>query len=129
MYLREGGNFTVWSQHGPTFVPPNCCVFKAVGILKLPDLHKYNIGLYMLKIFKYQFCLTLQSHLRLEYLQYQYNTRHREEVSTPLLRLNVSIVIYKYQCSKIWNSLSVSIRSASSSSDFKDKMKSHIFLG
>ena len=73
-------------------VPPNCCVYKAVGIFKLADIHKYNIGVYMLKFIKLQSCPTLQSYLRLEYPQYHYNTRHRIEVATPFLLLNVSIV-------------------------------------
>ena len=111
------------------FVPPNCCVFKTVRILKLADIYKYNIGVYMFKIIKLQSCPTLQSNLRLEYPQYHYNTRHREEISTPFPRLNVSIMNYKYQCSKIWNSLPMSIRSASSLSDFKNKIKMHIFSG
>ena len=111
------------------FVSPNCCVFKAVRILKLADIHKYNVGVYMFKIIKLQSCPTLQSNLRLEYPQYNYNTRHREEVSTPFPRINVSIVNYKYQCSKIWNSLPMSIRSASSLTDFKNKIKIHIFSG
>ena len=83
------------------FVAPNCCVFKAVRILKLPDIQKYNIGVYMFKIIKLQYYPTLQSTLRLEYPQYHYNTRHREEVSTPFPRINNSIVNDWYQCSKI----------------------------
>ena len=68
------------------FVPQSCCIFKVVGIFKLPDIHKYNIAMYMFKILRLQSCPTLQENLRLEYPNHPYNTRHRDEVATPFPR-------------------------------------------
>ena len=51
-------------------IPTTCCVFKEVAILKLPDLHRYKIGVYMFKIVNFQSYPTLQSVLRLEYPQH-----------------------------------------------------------
>ena len=56
------------------FVPQSCCIFKVVGIFKLSDILKYNIGMYMVKILKLQSCPTLQDNLRLEYPNRHYKT-------------------------------------------------------
>ena len=82
--------------------------------------------MYMFKILRLQSCPTLQENLRLEYPNHHYNTRHRDEVTTPFPRLNVSIINYKYQCSKVWNSLPVSIRNASSIGEFKSRLRNHL---
>ena len=98
------------------------CVYKSMKILKLADIHRLHVGLYMYKVIRMNICPTLQSNLALRYPQHGYGTRNRNDPIIPFPRVNCVKINYKYQSVKIWNEIPVFIRDSNSIGIFKKKL-------
>ena len=94
--------------------PQETVIFKQNRILKLEDIHRLYIAVYMYKILKMNLYPSLQVDLGLEYPEHTYSTRTRNDPRHPLSRVTALRINYKYQCVKIWNFLPNSIREQNS---------------
>ena len=103
------------------FVPENVCIFKHMKILKLLDLHKFSVSIYMYRMLKLNACDTLRDCLELELPQHDYSTRNRNNFVNPFPRVENIRCNYKFQCSNIWNDLPSYLKTITSFRIFKKK--------
>lgn len=95
-------------------------------ILKLVDLHKFQLSVYMYKTLFFNdydpFLLQcLNSHCQ----QHSHVTRHRQQLVLPLFHSSKSQSSIEFLGVKFWNSLPQSIREATNLSTFKFKLKDY----
>ena len=95
------------------------CVFKKFGILKLTDIHRLYVCMYMYKVIKLNMCPTLQFNLDLSYPAHAYSTRCSNDLVLPFPRVEAIRLNFKYQCVKLWNGVPESIKSLTSLRRFK----------
>ena len=98
------------------------CIFKSMKILKLPDIHRLHVGLYMYRVVRMNACPTLQLNLDLKYPQHNYGTRNRNDPIVPFPRVDCIKINFQYQTIKIWNDLPPVIRDSNSLGIFKKKL-------
>ena len=98
------------------------CVYKSMKVLKLPDIHRLHVGLYMYKVVRMNACPTLQLNLDLRYPQHDYGTRNRNNPIVPFPRVDSIKINFQYQCTKIWSELPPDIRDSNSLGVFKRKL-------
>ena len=91
-------------------------------VLKLPDIHRLHVGLYMYKVVRMNACPTLQLNLDLRYPQHDYGTRNRNNPIVPFPRVDCIKINFQYQCTKIWSELPPAIRDSNSLGIFKRKL-------
>ena len=104
------------------FYPNVQCLFKQLKILKLKDIHKFYVSVYMFKILKLNECPTLYTDLDFSYPNHSYPTRNRNNFITPFPRVDSVRINFQYQFLEIWNELSESITSSRSLSIFKKSL-------
>ena len=92
------------------FCHPDVCIFKDMKLLKLKDIHKLYVGVYMFKVIKLNKCPTLQVNLDLKYPQHDYFTRTYDNPIVSFPRVTSLRINFKYQCSKIWNDIPENIK-------------------
>ena len=102
------------------------CVFKKFKILKLRDVHIFNVSIYMFRIIKLNECPTLQSGIDLIYPDHEYDTRNRDLLIGEFPRVETLRYNYKYQLKKIWNDISQPIKDLTKLSIFKRTLKEHL---
>ena len=102
------------------------CVFKKFKILKLRDVHIFNVSIYMFRIIKLNECPTLQSAIDLIYPDHEYDTRNRDLLIGEFPRVETLRYNYKYQLKKIWNDISQPIKDLTKLSTFKRVLKEHL---
>ena len=102
------------------------CVFVGMGLLKLPELHKLHIAIYMFKILKLNLCPTLQVDLDIKYPEHNYQTRNADRLIPPFPRVEAIRMGYKYQCNEVWNSVPGNIKEETSLKNFKRSYKSFL---
>ena len=95
-------------------------------LLKLPDIHKLCIGIYMFKIVRLNQCPTLQSNLILDYPSHQHDTRARGDLVLPSTRVDALRINYVYQCKDIWNKIPIEIKSCKTLNAFKKQFTAHL---
>ena len=110
------------------FVSGNSSVFKSIGILKLPDIHKLTLAMHMYKVIKNNDIPTLQDNLDLKYPTHEYYTRLGSNPILPRPRVMAIRVSFRYQCVAVWNSLPRNIKEANSLSIFKRELTKY-FIG
>ena len=92
-------------------------------ILKLSDLHKFHVCLYMFKTFKLDFDPSLLSVLNSHVNEHSHYTRNSTNLPIPLFSSSKSQNSIVYTGSKFWNSLPSYIVSSNSIHSFKCKLK------
>ena len=116
--LKSQQNRIVKNLFG-NFVPQNTDIYKRLRILKIEDVHKLYIGIYMYKIMRLGECPTLRSNLDLRYPEHTYDTRSRNNLVLPFPRVDSLRISYKYQCNQIWNQIPDHIKGKNSLASFK----------
>ena len=101
------------------YVTDDACIFKEFRLLKLRDIHRFYMGIYMFKVINLDMCPTLQNDLNLCYPVPTYNTRNFNDIQIPFPRVDASKINFKYQISKIWNEIPRRLRELSSLHSFK----------
>jgi len=100
--------------------------FKQMGVLKLEDLYKYQIAVYLYKTIKEnhdnQLAVALNQHMDI----HNYNTRNRTHFQIPIFNRSLSQFSIEYTGVKTWNSLPSSIKNSTSLGSFKCKLRSNI---
>ena len=92
-------------------------LFFQTKILKVSDIHKFQLGIYM---FKKKLRNNLPS------IQHNYNTRGSNSVPPRFQRLTVTQHSVEYSAPHFWNSLPGDVKNASSLSTFKTALKTHL---
>ena len=107
------------------FSSNNMCIFKTNEILKLIDVYKFYVSLYMYKILKLDLHPTLSNDLNLRINEHMYGTRNRENFVHQFPRTENIRINYEYMFPKIWNSIPSNIKDATSLSVFKKRLKQY----
>ena len=61
------------------------CLYKSMEILKLPDVYRLKINIFMYKVMKLDECPTIKRSLRLEHATHSHNTRTANNLILPFL--------------------------------------------
>ena len=101
------------------FFPSAPCLFRAVGLLKLPDVYKLRVAIYMYRMLNLNECPTLRNDLELSYPQHNHGTRSSSMLSLPFPRVEVIRMSFKYQFVNVWNSIPSHIQSSPTIGIFK----------
>lgn len=96
-------------------------LFKETNSLKLFDINKLQIGIYMYKKIKSETSVSLQP-------QHTYFTRTHENLRTPAHNLTLFQHSLSYSGPKTWNSIPNNIKALNSIHSFKEQFKKHILL-
>ena len=104
------------------FSDPNDCLFRSNSILKLADVYRYCVSVYMYKMLKLDSCPTLLTDLDLRINNHDHNTRNRNNFVPPFPRVDNIRLNFKYTFPIIWNEIPTEIRDAQSLSCFKRKL-------
>ena len=95
------------------------CIFKQMKLLKLIDIHKLYVCIYMYKMISLNEVPTLQKNMNLQYPSHNYETRIRSNPIVPFPRVITLEINYKYQCTKIWGEIPDYMKALSSLKIFK----------
>ena len=101
------------------YVPAGKNIYQTMKILKVEDVHKLYMGIYMYRILRLSEYPTMQNNLSLHYPDHVYDTRSRNNLVLPLPRVETIRINYKYQANHIWNEIPVPIKSLNSLGLFK----------
>ena len=101
------------------FVSGEGDIFKAAKILKLEEIYKLNVSVTMYKVMKLGEVDSIGESLDIQYPMHQYETRSRNLLVLPFPRVETIRLNYKYQFTKIWNSVPGHITNLSSIGRFK----------
>ena len=94
--------------------------FFSNSILKLPEIHKYSVALFVFKNFQlFDQNLSFHDHF----------TRQREDLRSTFYRTRKSQTSIKYTGPSIWNSIPPSIKHVTSELSFKRQLKRHFING
>ena len=97
--------------------------FGSLKILKLLDLHKYHVCIYIFKTMHFNFDSSLLSVLNSRSSIHSHLTRNSSNLSLPLYSLSKSQYSIVYVGIKFWNSLPSNVMSSNSVQSFKSKLK------
>ena len=92
-------------------------LFLQTGILKIPDIHKYLLGIYM---FKNKMNNNLPRSL------HDYYTRGFNNIPIAFQRLTLTQHSINYEASQVWNNLPLDIRNSTSLHIFKKSLKQYL---
>ena len=106
------------------FSPAGVCLFKTNKILKLPDLYKFRVSIYMYRVMVLNENPTLRRDLFISYPDHQYNTRGSGMLITPFPRVEIIRFSFKYQFVQIWNELPTCIKEQTCFRTFKSSLRS-----
>ena len=97
------------------------CPFKVFRILKLVDIYKLRVAVYMYQVIRLNEHPTLRRDLNVQYPQHAYNTRFSGLPQLPAPRIETYRMNFKYQFVKIWNEIAPGTQTSSSLRIFKKK--------
>ena len=101
-------------------------LFKKFEILKIDDVHKLTIAIYMFRIVVLNECPTLMDCLELAYPDHQHSTRNRDKFVLPFPRIESLRTNFKYQCPNVWNNIPENIKNLKSLHSFKKSLISYM---
>ena len=101
-------------------------VFSEFRLLKIKDVHKLYVSLYMFKLIKLDSCPSLRNCISLNYPSHSYSTRQRDQAQLPFPYIRALRISYNYQFIQIWNSLPNSARNCDRLSIFKKTVTDHL---
>ena len=95
--------------------------FKVFRILKLEDIYKLRLALYLYQVIRLNEHPTLRRDLNVHYPQHTYNTRMSGLPQLPAPRIDTYRMNFKYQFVKIWNEIAPGTQTSPSLRIFKKK--------
>ena len=104
-------------------------LFKKLNIIKLSDLIKYHISIFMFKFHNQLLPSVFNSYFTSVENIHSYNTRATAKKCyyLPKARTNYGLFSVRYQGPKIWNMIEQQIKLSSSIHQFKQKLKIEFF--
>ena len=101
-------------------------LFKKYEILRIEDIHRLTLAIYMYKIIMLNECPTLKDCLDLAYPEHQHSTRNKDKLILPFPRVENLRSNFKYQCPDIWNNIPEHIKNAKTVQSFKKSLISQM---
>ena len=101
------------------FYPTHRCLFHAAKILKLPDLYRLRVSVFMYKIVVLGELPVLHGNLDLAYATHDYSTRSANLLVPPFPRVEAFRMSYLHQFIRVWNDIPVPIKQLSTLKLFK----------
>ena len=95
------------------------CIFKAEKILKVLDVYRLRVAMYMYKMINMGMYPGLMRSLELNHVPHDYNTRSSSDPRLPFPRVEAVRMSFGYQFVRVWNEIPQAIRSSPSSKIFK----------
>ena len=105
------------------------CLFRSVRLLKLDDIYKFSVSVYMFKMLKLSMYPSLKNSLNLTEPEHLYPTRNRLNYNLPFPRVDSIRINYKFQFTNVWNELPVHIKDQSTLGSFKRSLKEYLLEG
>ena len=97
-------------------------MFQSVKLLKLVDIYRLIVAIYMYKIINLNKFESIPKNLQLGYPTHDYPTRNRDNLITPFPGVNSIKFNYGYQFMGVWNGIPAHIREISPLRSFKTKL-------
>ena len=110
------------------FRKDNECNFKANSILKLTDIYRLRVCVYMFKILKLGLYPSLLNDLNIGTSDHMYNTRNRSNLMQPFPRVENVRMNYQYMFPDIWNKLPTYLKELETVSSFKKRLINHFLI-
>ena len=85
------------------YFPEDAEIFKCMEILKFDDVYKLRVACYMFRMLQFDEYPSLLSNLNLTYPDHNYETRNRDQIITPIPRIEAIRMNFRYQFLSIWN--------------------------
>ena len=104
------------------FFPRSANLYRDVGILRLADIYKLRVSLYMYKVLFLNDCPTIRNNLRISYPNHNYSTRTRHNLLLPFPRVETIRINFQYQFVNIWNSIPENLKVINSIKVFKKSL-------
>ena len=95
------------------------CLFKQMSLLKLKDIYRLRVCVYVYRVIKLNQFPSLQGALDLREQSHSYATRVTEQFVVSFPRVEAVRMSFKYQFVKIWNTLPNYIKTLESLKTFK----------
>ena len=101
------------------FYPRSDNIFRDASIIKIPDVYKLRVAIYMYSIIVDKSIPSLKRQLFLEDPGHNYDTRTANTLRLPFPRVEVIRMNFRYQFVNIWNGIPEDIKSKPSKKSFK----------
>ena len=101
------------------FFPSTRCLFKKIKILKLPDVYRLKVNVFMYRMLKLDEFPSIRRNLRLEYATLSYGTRYAGNLIPPFPRVEAIRINFQYQFINVWNSTPLAIKALPNFRSFK----------
>ena len=129
-HLRNQISALYWNDVFPKnifskFYSGNNCVFKEAKILKIDDIYKFRVALYMYKVLKFNQYPSLQNNLNLFYPGHDHATRSADQLVLPFPRVAAIRIGYKFQFVNIWNEIPRRLRNLENVKNFKKELHAY----
>ena len=109
------------------FYPRSEDIFKDSEILKIQDIYRMKVALYMYKVLVHGEYPTLQNNLYLVHPQHSHDTRSSTNLTLPFPRVEVIRMNFRYQFVDVWNSIPDVIKCIPTAKAFKRSL-SNLYL-
>ena len=109
------------------FYPISEDIFKQTEILKIQDIYRMKVALYMYKVIAHGEYPTLQNNLYLVHPQHSYDTRSSASLTLPFPRVEVIRMNFRYQFVNVWNTIPDEIKCLQTVKAFKRSL-SNLYL-
>ena len=104
------------------FCHDDTCLFRKNRILKLQDVYRFRVSVFMYKVMILSELPTLREDLLLEFPQHSHLTRSSGSLLTPFPRVEAIRMSYKYQFVQVWNEIPSTIRESRSLKLFRKSL-------
>lgn len=111
----------VFSRHYPN----SLCLFKSVGILKLIDIYRLRVSIYMFRVMKLGEVPSLERDLEIDFPTHSHFTRNVDLPTWPTSRIETVRMNFKYQFVNIWREIPADIRASTRLRPFKNALIGH----
>ena len=101
------------------------CIFKRERLLKVPDIYRLRVALYMFKIINFGSYPTLNEAINLQLPDHRYPTSSSNSYTLPRPRTEGVRRNFEYQFVSVWNAIPESLKSLSSVRTFKKSLIDH----
>ena len=102
------------------------CPFKHMNLLKLVDIYKLRVGVYMYRMIELGEYQQLKASLNLHTAQHDHDTRGHSNLVPPFPRVEIIRMSFLYQFTNVWNQFPSNIRQLDSLRKFKVALNKHL---
>ena len=101
------------------FYPDARDIFRETDILRIEDVYRLRVGLFMYRVVVLDEIQSLRNNLHLVQPTHSYGTRNSNNLELPFPRVEAIRMNFRYQFVNIWNSIPTEIKASPTSKAFK----------